>query len=113
MRLKSEIMCEPWIASLHLEPAQEFSILGDDPCAYTDVVAWVKNPKELENVVNQWLEIVGVRLVSMDDAEPVRLRLQHDILDEEQERLVDLAKEGREGVHFSPFELEPRRKAVH
>lgn len=104
-------MREPWIASIQVEPDGEISILGDQHSAITQVVAAVADQNEMEHVISEWIELVGLRLVSMIAAEPVRTYRQHAIPDDDVERMIESTINDPDGVHIGDFET-PSPKLV-
>lgn len=66
---------EVWIGMVHVRTTPSAVVLADSSGGWVNVLAWAQTPDEYRSQVSEAIAYYGLELRSIEDVEPLRLRL--------------------------------------
>jgi hypothetical protein len=93
-----------WIGMAEVKPSSKCEYLGDAVGAFTNVVGYAKNRSDFRLKAENLVESLFMKLVRLEDAEPVAQRLRRSSLDKELAKMVKLAAKKPGSIQYSTFD---------
>lgn len=80
-------------------------ILGDADGAFVNVLTWAVDSGQFKVKANDLMQHLHLRVVAIEDAEPLEIRGAHSQLDEEIGRIADEVFTNPESIRYGTFHL--------
>lgn len=95
---------EIWIGLVEVRPRKNSGILGNVEGAIVNVITWALDAKEFQKKATELMNNLDFDLINVEDAEPVKDRLQKEnSFSEEIEKIILETKTNPNAIRYATF----------
>jgi hypothetical protein len=92
-----------WIGKIEVRPMKGSSVLGDSVGAFVNLVTWSHDPEEYRRNADLVFRELGLFIVEVENPEPVSVRKQKAVLDEDVMDMIDRAEDNPKAIIYGTF----------